>query len=151
MVFQYSLMPQISCNIARAMANGAPSSLLRMSLPNPTPTITVDGKDVCNPINIAQKSALNKNRRLAGCGGKLKCPPVNYNGALVAESCDEYPFASTFADRTNANALCVPVTEQQDQSALIKQFYKQYNIQNNGPFDVEVQGITDMTTDCPFI
>jgi hypothetical protein len=150
MIFDYYQLPNIACNIQRAMLDNAPITLQRMFLPNPQPTVMVNGVEQCNKVNKPQKRALNQHRRLAGCGGKLQCPPILHNdGSIVVESCDEYPLASSYADRTNARATCVPVVEQNLQAQIVKSYYKTNNINHLDFFIVQVININNMEDDCP--
>lgn len=77
----------------------------------------------------SDNTLFSRNRKDSGCRAmKAKLP----------YSCDEYPFASTQEGGFGAVLKKVLLKENQSQGGQLSAFYRKYNIQDGGCFDVVV-------------
>lgn len=119
MVYSREKMPVISKNIEDGIKNGHPSILTRL---NPT-----DDKKL---IKSQRAKATWPLRSQAKKDPTTK--PANH-------SIDEYPFASTAEGGKGSQTVWAPVSEQQAQSALIRNFNRQNKIQPGDKYNVVVE------------
>lgn len=97
-----------------------------------TPKIAINDKsaiDAGKPMLLHYAPGMNDiNREFAGCTSAWQGP----------QSCDEYPFASTFEGGLGAQTMGVPVSEQGDQGRDLSAFYRSNKMRKGDPFLVAV-------------
>jgi Deoxyribonuclease NucA/NucB len=70
------------------------------------------------------------NRKASGCDPSPYASP---------NSCDEYPFASTYEGGASATRASVPLTENQSQGGTLSSFYTANNIVDGSKFEVSTK------------